>query len=153
MTDWQPITPMEPEGNGMVMIWCSDTNLVRLTAATRVVGRSPVDIEPPYHFTHFAYIDHPYPIPKYHPYYELKYHPRALEVSITEKDHQILEKTIGNCGETYAMFVSCDAVRYYCGQIDAKTKWMRDNATVLLFKTKEECLLAEIAIAKPVDPL
>jgi hypothetical protein len=144
MTDWRPITFMEPEGNGTVLVWCSRTDWVTVQGAEAV--REGFDGEfhrsDTYEFSHFAYVDHPYPVPGYHPYHEL-----ILMTSAGPNEHIMLTKTLGDRAETYQDFVLDEAKRYYCGQADAKTRWMCENEWRFLFKTKEERLLAEIALA------
>ena len=144
MTVWRPITPHEPEGTGTVLLFCSRTSWVRTASAQFVAGQLPHEIEPGtnYQYTHFAYIDHLHPVPLHHPFYEL-----VLMDSGGEGEHAMLEKTIGTRAERYEDFVRDDTLRYYSGQAEATMNWMCENNYRFLFKTKEERLLGEIALA------
>jgi hypothetical protein len=144
MTDWRPITPFEPEGSGTVLIWCARTSWVR-TAAASAIREDNIDgiyaIEG-YEYARFAYIDHPYCVPEQHPYHEL-----LLMDSGGEAEHSMLASTIGERADSYGEFIQRNDLRYFSGQINSHLHWMCDANYRFLFKTKEERLLAEIALA------
>jgi hypothetical protein len=142
--NWRPITPHEPEGSGTVLLFCSRSGWVRTAASEYVVGQDPGAIEPGtnYWFTHFAYIDHLDCVPLHHPFYEL-----VLMDAGGEGEHDMLARTIGPRGESYEHFCNDEEVRYYSGQSDSHLTWMCGANYRFLFKTKEERLLGEIALA------
>lgn len=144
MINWRPITAFEPDGNGTVMLFCSATSWVRLANADAVVGLAPDEIEPAtnYRYTHFAYIDHPDSIPPHHPFHEL-----IVLKDASEAEHAMLAKTIGDRADSYAEFSRDEKSRYYSGQVDAHLSWMCENHYSFIFKTREERLLGEIALA------
>lgn len=132
-------------GDGMVLLWFENMDWVVLKGAESVRegydGKtSNIDT---YQFTHFAYIDYPNSMPSTHPFYEM-----IVGGSGSEQDHETLVRTIGPRADSYADFCKDDSLRYYLGKTDSHLIWMPDNYYRLIFRTKEDRLCAEIALAQ-----
>ncbi len=141
MSGWLPIIHgVQPEGDGAVVAWCSNTDWTDMLHAEAL--RDP-NFNSGYNFTMFKYVDHPFPVPEDHGFF-------SFSTSIIPKAsaHDSLTQIVGPRAMRYEDFVNDLSYGYYAGKLggEAQCFFAEGRGWTFLFRTEEDLMAGRLSI-------
>ena len=144
MIDWISFKDELPKGDGQILVWCADTDWVRLMVTGCCIVRDGEFKSDEYRYTHFSYITHPYRIPHSHQ------HPCVnLDGPIKIVNLIWLEQHIGPRVLDYADFEKATHRCFFAGQLTPpprEQKHLFKQKWALLFVSDEDAMLARMGM-------
>jgi hypothetical protein len=148
--DWISFKDEIPVGDGQILIWCEDTDWVRIIVTGCCIVRDGEFRNDEYRYTHFSYITHPFAIPHshQHPCVNLD-GPSRTDGPIYPYQLTWLEQNIGPRVLDYAAFERATNRCFFAGQLTPpprEQKHLFKQKWALLFVSDEDAMLARMGM-------